>query len=238
MAIERLDKLICKSGKYTRSQIKKLIRSGEITVNGIKASDPSEKIESDTASVFVCGEKIDILEHIYIMLNKPKGVVSASEGKGEITVVDILPENMKRKGLFPAGRLDKDTTGFVLITDDGDYAHRILSPKNHIKKTYIASLDKPIDDNSKKILENGIVLKDSTVFKPAELEYIDGKADEILITIYEGKYHQIKRMFKAVGCTVIDLKRIKMGNVCLDNSLELGQARFLTEEEIRFIEKK
>ncbi len=238
MAVERLDKLICKSGKYTRSQIKKLIRSGEITVNGIKASDSSEKVESDTASVFVCGEKIDTVEHIYIMLNKPKGVVSASEGKGEITVVDILPENMKRKGLFPAGRLDKDTTGFVLITDDGDYAHRILSPKNHIKKTYIASLDKPLDDNSKKILENGIVLKDSTVFKPAEVEYADDKHDKITITIYEGKYHQVKRMFKAVGCTVIDLKRIKMGNVCLDNSLESGQARFLTEEEIRLIEKK
>lgn len=238
MAVERLDKIISKSGKFTRSEVKRLARNGEITLNGEAVKDVSVKADTENCVITVSGELIDTAEHVYIMLNKPQGVVSASEGRGDITVVDILPDDMKRKNLFPAGRLDKDTTGFVLITDDGDFAHRILSPKNHIKKTYIAALDKPIDESKKSVLESGIELKDGTVFRPAELEFIDGDMSNIKITIFEGKYHQIKRMFKAVGSTVVSLKRIKMGNVFLDDTLKEGCARYLTSAEIEEIEKR
>jgi len=238
MAVERLDKLICKSGKFTRSEIKRLARSGEITLDGETVRDVSVKADSESCTVTVSGENIDVSEYVYIMLNKPQGVVSASEGRGGITVVDILPEDMKRKNLFPAGRLDKDTTGFVLITDDGDFAHRILSPKNHIKKTYIATLDKPIDENKKAVLESGIELKDGTVFKPAELKFLSEDMTEVQIAICEGKYHQIKRMFKAVGSTVVALRRIKMGNLPLDSGLAEGEARYLTRAETEEIEKR
>ena len=169
MAVERLDKIISKSGKFTRSEVKRLARNGEIALNGEAVKDVSVKADTENCIITVSGERIDTAEHVYIMLNKPQGVVSASEGRGDVTVVDILPDDMKRKNLFPAGRLDKDTTGFVLITDDGDFAHRILSPKNHIKKTYIAALDKPIDESKKSVLESVIELKDGTVFRPAEL---------------------------------------------------------------------
>lgn len=238
MAIERLDKIISKSGKFTRSEIKRLARTGEITLDGKTVRDASVKADTERCQITVSGEKIDACEHVYIMLNKPQGVVSASEGRGDVTVVDILPEDMKRKNLFPAGRLDKDTTGFVLITDDGDFAHRILSPKNHIRKTYTVTLDKPIDESKKAVLEKGLELKDGTVFKPAELILLSDAMTEIQITIYEGKYHQIKRMFKAVGSTVVALRRIKMGGVCLDDDLAEGSARYLTKDEIEKIEKR
>lgn len=238
MAVERLDKIISKSGKFTRSEIKRLARLGEITLDGETVKDVSVKVDTEKCTITVSGAEIDTCEHVYIMLNKPQGVVSASEGRGDVTVVDILPEDMKRRNLFPAGRLDKDTTGFVLITDDGEFAHRILSPKNHIKKTYIASLDKPIDESKKAVLENGIELKDGTVFKPAELEFLSEDMTEVQITIFEGKYHQIKRMFKAVGSTVIALRRIKMGNVPLDGGLAEGEARYLTQSEKEEIEKR
>ncbi len=238
MAVERLDKIIAKSGKFTRSEVKRLARLGEITLDGGTVKDTSVKVDTEKCAITVSGEKIDTCEHVYIMLNKPMGVVSASEGKGDVTVVDILPENMKRRNLFPAGRLDKDTTGFVLITDDGEFAHRILSPKNHIKKTYIASLDKPIDESKKAALENGIELKDGTVFKPAELEFLSEDMAEVQITIFEGKYHQIKRMFKAVGSTVVALRRIKMGNLPLDSGLAEGEARYLTGAEKEEIKKR
>ncbi len=237
MAVERLDKIISKSGKFTRSEIKRLARLGEITLDGETVKDVSVKVDTENCAITVSGAEIDTCEYVYIMLNKPQGVVSASEGRGDVTVVDILPEDMKRRNLFPAGRLDKDTTGFVLITDDGEFAHRILSPKNHIKKTYIASLDKPIDESKKAVLEGGIELKDGTVFKPAELEFLSEDMTEVQITIFEGKYHQIKRMFKAVGSTVVALRRIKMGNVPLDSTLAEGEARYLTRAEKEEIEK-
>ena len=235
MAVERLDKIISKSGKFTRSEVKRLARNGEITLNGEAVKDVSVKADTENCIITVSRERIDTAEHVYIMLNKPQGVVSASEGRGDVTVVDILPDDMKRKNLFPAGRLDKDTTGFVLVTDDGDFAHRILSPKNHIKKTYIAALDKPIDEGKKGVLESGIELKDGTVFRPAELEFIDGDMSNIKITIFEGKYHQIKRMFASLGNSVTELKRVKMGALPLDESLAPGECRILTESEIKLI---
>ena len=152
------------------------------------------------------------------MLNKPKGVVSASDGKGERTVCDLVPEELMRRGLFPAGRLDKDTTGFVLITDDGEFAHRILSPKNHIDKTYVVSL------------------RDGTAFLPSKIKILSDKESEI--TICEGKYHQIKRMFCAVGNEVTNLRRIKMGRLFLDERLRDGECREITADELKMISEK
>lgn len=235
MLKERLDKLISNITGISRSEIKKLSKKGLISLNGNTVSDCSVKIDAETDTVYLNGEKIILKKFVYIMLNKPKGVISASEGGADVTVVDILPNELRRNGLFPAGRLDKDTTGFVLITNDGDFAHRILSPKNHVEKTYIATLDKPIADGSADILRNGITLKDGTVFKPAVIEPFSDNPLEIKVIICEGKYHQIKRMFKAVGCEVSELERIKIGGLSLDSALGLGEARYITDEELKQI---
>ncbi len=235
MARERLDKLISNTTGISRSEIKKLFRKGLVSLNGNTVSDGSVKTDALKDTVCVNNERIALKKYVYIMLNKPKGVISASEGGGDVTVVDILPNELRRNGLFPAGRLDKDTTGFVLITNDGDFAHRILSPKNHIEKTYIASLDKPIATGSADILRNGIALKDGTVFKPAVIEPFKDDPLKIKVIISEGKYHQIKRMFKAVGCEVRELERIKIGGLSLDSALGLGDARYITDDELKQI---
>ena len=164
-------------------------------------------------------------------MNKPTGVISASNGKGEKTVIDVLPPDMKRKKLFPAGRLDKDTTGFMLITDDGELAHSILSPKNHIPKTYIAKLDKPFNDEIIKEFEKGIELKDAKCMG-ASLEAVDGDYRVGKVIIKQGMYHQIKRMFSHFSINVVELKRIKMGSLDLDENLKMGECRYLTKEEI------
>ncbi len=235
MEKERLDKLISNITGISRSEIKKLSKKGLISLNGNTVSDCSVKTDAETDTVCVNNEKIELKKYVYIMLNKPKGVISASEGRDAVTVVDILPNELRRNGLFPAGRLDKDTTGFVLITNDGDFAHRILSPKNHVEKTYTATLDKPISDSSADELRNGITLKDGTVFKPAVIEPCPCNPIKVKVIICEGKYHQIKRMFKAVGCEVLELERIKIGGLSLDSSLKLGEARYITDGEIKQI---
>ena len=165
--------------------------------------------------------------------DRPKGVISSTDGRktGEKTVVDILPSDMKRRNLFPAGRLDKDTTGFMLITDDGEFAHRILSPKHHIPKTYIAVLDKPFDDALVKAFENGVEIGDD-VCMPAEISAKDGGFNTAVVTIRQGMYHQIKRMFKKFGITVTELKRIKMGSLKLDENLAPGQCRYIESDEM------
>ena len=173
------------------------------------------------------------------MLNKPQGVVSASDSDKDETVVDLVPDELYRKGLFPAGRLDKDTTGFVLITDDGDFAHRILSPKNHIFKTYIAGLQHELSDDDIKSLENGIILGDGTVLKEAKVEVIKGEDKPFVrIMICEGKYHQVKRMFAATGNKVISLHRSKMGQLQLDDNLKPGECREITPEELILVTEK
>ena len=171
------------------------------------------------------------------MMNKPKGVISASDGKGDKSVIDILPAEMKRKNLFPAGRLDKDTTGFMLITDDGEFAHSILSPKNHIPKTYIAKLDKPFDETVVKEFESGVKLKDEKCMG-AKLEAADGDFCTARVEIKQGMYHQIKRMFARFGLKVVELKRIKMGDLYLDESLKEGECRYISEKELSMISDK
>ena len=237
MSLERLDKIICNTNDFSRSQLKRLASKGKVLLNGQIVNDLSRKADGDRDEISVDGKTLNTQKFVYIMQNKPKGVVSASEGRGDTSVIDILPSELKRKGLFPAGRLDKDTTGFVLITDDGDFAHRILSPKNHIPKTYIAVLDSPVDGNAIKALESGIELKDGTSFRPAKIKPLDDTNKKLEVIICEGKYHQIKRMFKAAGSTVTELERLKMGGLPLDKELESGQSRLITKQELELIEK-
>lgn len=233
---ERIDKLIAGNGTRSRKEAAKLIATGEVRVNGEPVRSPSQKINMQTDEIFISGELLCLKKHIYLMLNKPKGVVSVSSSKADKTVVDLVPPHFQRSGLFPAGRLDKDTTGFVLITDDGAFAHDILSPKKHIDKMYLVTLARPLAQTDIEILENGLQLKDGTVFLPSKIKLISGNSCEI--TIREGKYHQIKRMFKAVGNEVVELHRFQMGRLALDEALPQGACRELTEAEILKIRQR
>ncbi len=233
--MERLDKVIASQGKYSRSEVKKLIKQGLVAVNKavVKASDL--KVDPQKDEIYVDGEVLRYKKHIYIMLNKPQGVISASTDKTQKTVVDLVPPELFREGLFPAGRLDGDTVGFVLITDDGDFAHRILSPKNHITKTYHAVLQREITAGDIEGFKNGVELGDGTLCLEAQLSAIKAERPMAEIVICEGKYHQVKRMFAALGNKVLFLKRVKMGELSLDESLEEGQCREITDEELRLI---
>ena len=235
--MERLDKIVATALQISRKDAISLIKSGRINENGIALKDAKKKLDENSAKLFLDGNRIYYNKYVYIMMNKPKGVISASDGKGEKTVIDILPDEMKRKNLFPAGRLDKDTTGFMLITDDGEFAHSILSPKNHIPKTYIAKLDKPFDENVINGFENGVELKD-TKCMGAKLEAVNGDFTLAKVEIKQGIYHQVKRMFKHFGLEVLELKRIKMGNLPLDESLGDGECRYLTADEVSSISVK
>ncbi len=237
MAKERLDKIIAGAGTLSRRDVKELVRAGRISVNGVPAVDAGQKADTDCDEICLDGKAITLKKHIYIMLNKPIGVVSASESGQEKTVVDLVPFTLRRNGLFPAGRLDKDTTGFVLITDDGAFAHRILSPKNHIEKTYAADLAAPLSDMDVCRLQEGIQLRDGTQLRPAQVRILTENRMQVEIRICEGKYHQIKRMLAAVGNRVERLERTHMGALALDANLPRGACRELSAAEIQQIEQ-
>lgn len=231
---ERLDKTVASCANVTRSEAKQLIKSGAVSVNGSAVTDCTYKFDSDADMLTVSGQKIGSDKYVYIMLHKPQGVVSASRDDKLPTVVDILPDELKRKNLFPAGRLDKDTTGFCLITDDGEFAHDILSPSHHVEKTYLARVSDPIDaENAAKKFEEGIVLADGTVLLSAKLELAEeGKHPLFKVVIREGRYHQVKRMFSSLGTEVIALHRTAIGGLVLDDALKPGEAKLLSKEEI------
>ncbi|MCM1286054.1 MAG: rRNA pseudouridine synthase [Acetobacter sp.] len=233
--MERLDKIISTSLNISRNDAKALIKKGFVSVDGKMVKSPNDKADEKNSCIICQGKSIKYSKFVYIMMNKPKGVISAAEDGKEKTVIDILPEEMKRKNLFPAGRLDKDTTGFMLITDDGEFAHRILSPKNHISKTYAVTLDKPFDDNVVKAFENGIELKND-ICMPAEIISASEDNKKAVVTIKQGMYHQIKRMFGKFGLNVVELERIKMGGLELDKVLGRGDCRYLTDAELKIIE--
>ena len=233
--MERIDKVISVALNVSRTDARAILKKGLVTVNGSVEKNIGARVDEHKADICFNGSKINYNKFVYIMMNKPKGVISASEGGSEKTVVDILPQEMKRKNLFPAGRLDKDTTGFVLITDDGDFAHRILSPKNHIPKTYIATLDKPFDDDLVNAFEQGVELMDGLCM-PAQILALNNEKTVAQVTIKQGMYHQIKRMFKKFSITVIELKRVKMGGLSLDESLDYGDCRYMSQEEINLVE--
>lgn len=238
MEKERIDKLLAGAGTLSRKDVKEMVRRKRITLNGETVTDAGQKIDISSDTVCVDGTPIALKKHIYIMLNKPAGIVSASNSTSEKTVVDLVPEAFRRAGLFPAGRLDKDTTGFVLITDDGAFAHRILSPKNHIEKTYVATLQSPLGDAEIVTLEKGLLLRDGTQFLPASVKIISEDNKQVQIKICEGKYHQIKRMFSAVGNCVVTLHRTHMGTLELDSALPQGACRELTPSELEQIAPK
>lgn len=235
MPKERIDKWIASTTTLSRKEVKALLRQKRVAVNGVTVTDGGFQTDAEQDAVAVDGVPFSIKPHIYIMLNKPTGIVSASRSQKEKTVVDLVPPQLQRNGLFPAGRLDKDTTGFVLITDDGDFAHRILSPKNHIQKTYIAHLEKPILPTEIAILKQGVVLRDGTQLLPASVDIIGEDMQTVQIRICEGKYHQIKRMLAAVGNRVTALRRTHMGALPLDAALPPGACREITPEELNKI---
>ena len=224
--LNRIDKIISENLCISRKDAKNLISTSRVKVDGIICKKSDEKVY-DSSTIEVDNKKINCMKNIYIMLNKPKGIVSASEDSRNKTVVDILPEEYKRKNIFPAGRLDKDTVGFVLITDDGDFAHRILSPKNHIEKTYVAEIEKNLSDEDIEKFENGITLGDGTVCLSAKVRMLEDNLAEIKIV--EGRYHQVKRMFASLGNKVVSLKRTSKGKLKLDENLAEGECRLLNK---------
>lgn len=227
----RLDKFLCETGFGTRSQVKALLKKGLVTVNGKTAKKPEEKIDENADEVICSGQKAVYAAFVYLMLHKPAGVVSATEDRRDSTVLDLLPE--KRKDLFPVGRLDKDTEGLLLLTNDGELAHRLLAPKKHVDKTYYAKIDGEVTPEHVQRFLEGLDIGEKKPTLPAKLEILKrGAQSEVRITIHEGKFHQVKRMFEAVGCRVLYLKRLSMGTLILDENLKAGDFRHLTEEEI------
>ena len=231
--MERIDKILSRELNITRSQSKTLLRSGRVALDAKVITSGDLKCP-DGCAISVDGELISNNKYVYIMMNKPKGVISAAKSADDVTVVDILPQEMKRKNLFPAGRLDKDTTGFMLITDDGEFAHDILSPKKHIDKTYIATLDKPFDSSVTADFENGMTLNGEKLLK-AHIEPVNGDYHIARVVLKQGLYHQVKRMFKKNSITVVELHRVAMGNLPLDENLAPGECRYLTNDEINAV---
>lgn len=231
----RLDKYLALARTGTRSEVKDHIRKGSVSVNGSVIKDPAMHV-NDSDEIMLSGRKITYKEHVYYMLNKPAGVVSATEDDTEKTVIDLFPEDL-RKGLFPVGRLDKDSVGLLVITDDGALSHNLMSPKNHVDKKYLIHTDLPLDEADVRAFSDGITLADETVLKPAILEISLENKTEAIVTISEGKYHQVKRMIASRGKKVLFLKRISIGNLRLDPNLEEGLYRELTEKEISGIRR-
>ena len=231
MAQERLDKLLSSTGRWSRREVKELIRQGRVWVDGVPARRPEEKCEPGAAGLTVDGERVDCAPFVYLMLHKPAGLLSATEDRRQKTVLDLLPEHLRRRGLFPVGRLDKDTEGLLLLTDDGPLGHALLSPKRHVDKVYLAHLDGVADQSDVEALARGMVLGDGLHCLPAGLEPL-GDGRTCLVTLREGKYHQVKRMMAARGKPVTYLKRLSMGPLRLDEGLAPGEWRPLTREEV------
>lgn len=231
----RLDKYLAQMNKGTRKEIKEAAKRGRIAVNGIIVKNTDLKINPDRDMVLFDNEEIGFVEYEYFIMNKPQGVVSATRDEQDKTVIDLIKDNV-RKDLFPVGRLDKDTEGLLLITNNGDLAHRLLSPAKHVKKIYYAKIDGIVTEDDVKKFSEGIELSDGTITRPAALKIlVSAQISEIELTIYEGKYHQVKRMFAAVGKHVLFLKRICIGELYLDKELDTGAYRRLTDEELKLI---
>lgn len=234
----RLDKYLTEMGAGSRSEVKKAITKGVAQVNGETVKRPEQKIDPALDRVCFQGRQIIYAAMEYYMLNKPAGVISASEDRYETTVVDLITEK-KRKDLFPVGRLDKDTEGLLLITNDGELAHRLLSPKKHVDKVYYAKIAGKVTDDDVKAFAEGVDIGEEKPTLPAELHILkSGEESEITLTIREGKFHQVKRMFHAVGKEVVYLKRLRMGSLVLDENLKTGEYRALTKEEYQLLTGK
>lgn len=229
MSLERLDKLIASMGRFSRREVGQLVRAGRVCVDGVPARSPDLKYDPETAQITVDGLSIGYTRHTDLMLHKPAGVLSATEdGRGR-TVLDLLPPELQKRGLFPVGRLDKDTEGLLLLTNDGPLAHALLSPKRHVDKVYYARIQGAVGPADAAAFESGMTLADGLECLPAGLEPLG--PGECLVTLREGKFHQVKRMLAARGAPVLYLKRLRMGPLTLDDTLPAGSFRPLTAEE-------
>lgn len=231
MGKERLDKLLASTGRWSRREAKEMIRQGRVSVDGTVAGSGEEKADPSVSEILVDGMPLDYRQYTYIMLHKPAGVLTATEDRRQKTVLDLLSPELRRQGLSPVGRLDKDTEGLLLLTNDGALAHRLLAPKSHVDKVYYARLDKPLGPEDQASFADGVVLEDGFICMPAGLELL-GDGREVLVTLHEGKFHQIKRMVASRSATVCYLKRISMGELALDPALGKGEYRALTTEEV------
>lgn len=229
----RLDKILATTGRGSRTEVKKLIRKGQITVDGEVITDPGFKFVPGDKVIQVDGEIIQFRKYIYIMMNKPAGYISATEDEREKTVLELLSPEYQAFHPFPAGRLDKDTVGLLLLTNDGTFAHKLTSPKKKVPKIYYALIEGEVNKQDQIAFSEGLILEDGYQTLPAELKiYSSGVSSEVEVVLYEGKYHQVKRMFQSCGKKVMYLKRVSIGPLKLDETLEPGAYRELTEEEL------
>lgn len=230
----RLDKFLTNHTQLSRSESVKAIKQGRIKIQGVSKISPDIKIDENSTEVFLDGNKIEYQKFIYLMLNKPQGVVSATDDKKQKTVLDLLPQEYKKYNLFPCGRLDKDTVGLVILTNDGSGAHKVLSPKHHVEKVYYYECAEILSQENIKQIEQGVLLKDGYLTKPCKIHVLSNNSGNITLT--EGKYHEIKRIFGALSNRITFLKRIKFGNIQLDENLKEGEFRSLTDLEKQIFE--
>lgn len=235
----RLDKLLANMGYGSRKEVKQLLKQKAVRVDDVVVKDAAMKVNTDTQLVTVFGERVEYVEFIYLMMNKPQGVISATEDNYDQTVIDLLDPLDAHFEPFPVGRLDKDTEGFLLITNDGQLAHNLLSPKKHVPKTYFAHIEGHVTEDDVVAMKQGVTLDDGYETKPGHLVILEaGPQSKIELTISEGKFHQVKRMFEAVGKKVVYLKRLSMGDLALDESLALGEYRQLTVQELEMLQNR
>ncbi|MBQ2385280.1 MAG: rRNA pseudouridine synthase [Clostridia bacterium] len=232
----RLDKFLSITGCCSRSDAKRAIRGKNITVNGTVAKTADMQVDENSDEIIFFGKTVVYRKYSYIMLNKPDGVVSATDDGRDMTVLDLLPSDVRNDRMFPCGRLDKNTLGLMLITDNGELAHRLLAPKSHVSKSYRFCSESPVSEADAKRFEGGLTLEDGYVTLPASIE-LDGDGMGGIITLTEGKYHQIKRMLSALDNKITYLERLTFGPLTLDSSLKRGEWRYLTEDEIAALEK-
>ena len=229
--MERLDKLLAATGRWSRREVKQLVRQGQVLVNGMTAASAEEKYDPDSISIAVCGEALTLRRYTYVLLHKPAGVLTATEDRRQPTVLELLPPELRRIDLAPVGRLDKDTEGLLLLTNDGELTHRLLSPRYHVDKRYLARVDGDLSPADVSAFVAGMTLPDGLVCLPAGLELLP-QPRTCIVTLREGKFHQVKRMLAACGAPVLYLKRLSMGPLTLPDDLPPGAYRLLTDEEI------
>ena len=233
MEMQRLDKIIASTGRWSRREVKALVRQGRVLVDGIPARSAEDKVDPERTEIMVNGEEIGYRRFTWIMLNKPAGYLSATEDGRGLTVLDLLPPELKKQGLFPVGRLDKDTEGLLLLTNEGGLAHDLLSPRHHVEKVYYTRVAGHLTEEDCRAFAAGMTLDDGLVCQSAGLEILSaGEESEAHGTLREGKFHQVKLMLAVRGKPVLYLERVRMGNLPLDLSLSRGEYRFLTAEEL------
>lgn len=234
----RLDRLLASTGSWSRREVRVLVRQGRVLADGRPVASAEEKFDPGTAKLLVDGVPVQYARYTYVMLNKPAGYLSATEDGRGATVLDLLPPELRRRDLFPVGRLDKDTEGLLLLTNDGPLAHALLSPKKHVDKVYFVRTEGCLTEEDCEAFSAGLSLRDGLICMPAGLEILRaGPQSEAFVTLREGKFHQIKRMLAARGKPVLYLRRVQMGNLTLDSSLASGKYRFLSEQEVQELKK-